>query len=136
MTLVADRPTTDNPTDTVRRTYIGKKGADGWPGVVRVLEESRTGSVNRPLRHRTGPRSHSPTGFSWGYGGSGPAETAHAILKDFFGQEPSSRLYQKFKFDVVAQWPQDQGWTLPDHAITTWLAGSGIHERDWIAERW
>lgn len=28
--------------------------------------------------------NHSPTGFNWGYGGSGPAETALSILVDFF----------------------------------------------------
>lgn len=65
---------------------------------------------------------HSPTGLNWGYAGSGPAQTALAILADHFGaaralrppkggtyREPADaagaraiRLHQPFKFAVVA----------------------------------
>lgn len=30
---------------------------------------------------------HSPTGLSWGYGGSGPADTARSLLIDHFGKD-------------------------------------------------
>lgn len=36
----------------------------------------------RALPLRLGVRNHSPTGFSWGYNGSGPAQLALAILCD------------------------------------------------------
>lgn len=45
---------------------------------------------------------HSPDGFQWGYGGSGPADTALSILTDCIGEEKASKHYQSFKFDFVA----------------------------------
>ena len=36
----------------------------------------------RPLNPRLDLWSHSPTGFEWGYGGSGPAQLALALLAD------------------------------------------------------
>ena len=36
----------------------------------------------RPLNPRLDLWNHSPTGFEWGYGGSGPAQLALAILAD------------------------------------------------------
>lgn len=49
--------------------------------------------------------NHSPTGFAWGYGGSGPAQLALAIL--LYAGVPKERavgLYQQFKWDHVANW--------------------------------
>lgn len=54
-------------------------------------------------------RNHSPSGFMWGYGGSGPAQLALAImLKTLKGSSSEYRIpdYQKFKFDVIAKLPQ------------------------------
>lgn len=54
---------------------------------------------------------HSPTGFNWGYGGSGPAQLALAILLDYYGDaQKAVRLHQRFKAAVVSQWPQEEGW--------------------------
>lgn len=56
-------------------------------------------------------RRHSPTGFSWGYGGSGPAQLALAILLHVLGRRDADetwpggdaeRLYQEFKFEHLA----------------------------------
>lgn len=58
-------------------------------------------------------RNHSPAGFNWGYGGSGPAQLALAILFDYYeDKEKALRLHQAFKFRVVAAWPQENGWTI------------------------
>ncbi len=40
---------------------------------------------------------HSPDGFEWGYGGSGPAELALNILALFVGEEKAYPLHQDFK---------------------------------------
>jgi hypothetical protein len=48
---------------------------------------------------------HSPTGFAWGYGGSGPAQLALAILLEVAGKDLALRHYQRFKWDYVSQWP-------------------------------
>ena len=52
-------------------------------------------------------RNHSPDGFNWGYGGSGPVQLALAICIKAFGVETASRVYQQFKRDVIAKLPQD-----------------------------
>ena len=49
---------------------------------------------------------HSPTGFEWGYQGSGPAELARAVLIAVVPEKPwvrQPRVYQQFKFDVIAR---------------------------------
>lgn len=51
-------------------------------------------------------RNHSPDGFQWGYGGSGPAQLALAILLEFFPRQQAEENYQDFKFDVIAGLPQ------------------------------
>lgn len=50
-------------------------------------------------------RNHSPDGFAWGYGGSGPAQSALAIcLHIFKNRHVAEALYQDFKSDYVAHW--------------------------------
>jgi hypothetical protein len=56
-------------------------------------------------------RNHSPTGFEWGYGGSGPAQLALALLVDALGDlERAQRCYQQFKWKVLAG--LQASWTL------------------------
>lgn len=58
-------------------------------------------------------RNHSPDGFNWGYGGSGPAQLALAILLDYYqDDEIALNLYQDFKFATVAKIPPDENWRL------------------------
>jgi hypothetical protein len=53
-------------------------------------------------------RNHSPSGFNWGYGGSGPAQTALAIcLEAFKDVHMAESLYQLFKWTYVSTWKQD-----------------------------
>jgi hypothetical protein len=53
-------------------------------------------------------RSHSPDGFEWGYGGSGPAQTALALVLDYTRDRTAAlALYQDFKFKIVANLPDD-----------------------------
>lgn len=51
--------------------------------------------------------NHSPDGFNWGYGGSGPAQLALGILL-FVGLTPDRavRLHQQLKWDLVCGLPQ------------------------------
>lgn len=66
------------------------------------------------------PNKHSPSGFNWGYGGSGPADLAYAILFDLYGEEVADLLYQQFKWDFIAVLPQGEGWTITESEITNW----------------
>lgn len=47
-------------------------------------------------------RNHSPSGFNWGYGGSGPAQLSLAVLLATCPAEIASKYYQSFKFNVIA----------------------------------
>ena len=56
--------------------------------------------------------NHSPDGFEWGYGGSGPAQLALAILAHHLSDdEQALGLHQRFKSLVIAGLPK-RGWTL------------------------
>jgi hypothetical protein len=54
-------------------------------------------------------RNHSPDGFNWGYGGSGPAQLALAIMLDQFG---SPECYQDLKWQVISKIPQGKDFRI------------------------
>lgn len=71
----------------------------------------------RPLNPRLDLWNHSPTGFEWGYGGSGPAQLALALLADCLGDDQQAvELHQEFKRQVVANL-DGSGWTMTSHEI-------------------
>lgn len=61
------------------------------------------GKELRPERSQK-VHNHSPDGFSWGYGGSGPAQLALAIVLELTGKKDG---YQEFKWNFVAGLPQE-----------------------------
>ena len=70
-----------------------------------------------PLPARLDLANHSPTGFEWGYAGSGPAQLALAILAHHLkDDEQAVALHQAFKFEVVAKLPKS-GWRLSAHDV-------------------
>ena len=50
--------------------------------------------------------NHSPDGFNWGYGGSGPAQLALALLMLVTDQKTAISYHQAFKWNFVAKLPQ------------------------------
>ena len=67
--------------------------------------------------------NHSPTGFEWGYGGSGPAQLALAILSHHLVDgERAVQLHQKFKWLVVSELPHS-GWVLTSQEIDSAVKG-------------
>ena len=78
--------------------------------------------ARRELNPRLDLRRHSPTGFDWGYAGSGPSQLALAILADHLhDDERALQLYQDFKWKVVTGF--DRGaWTLTAREIDAVLA--------------
>jgi hypothetical protein len=66
-------------------------------------------------------RNHSPDGFSWGYGGSGPAQLALALMLVFLPRHCAVKLYQDFKNEVIAKFPQDQDFDLASDDIRIWI---------------
>ena len=64
---------------------------------------------------------HSPSGFGWGDGGSGPAQLALAILLRATDRETAVAHYQTFKWDVIAKLPQAD-FSLHLAEVRDWLA--------------
>lgn len=76
--------------------YAGARGENGEIKVVRI----RNGR-QEPLRHLV---LHSPSGFEWGYSGSGPTDLARSIIADVTGDDnPLAALYQDFKRAFVTR---------------------------------
>ena len=48
--------------------------------------------------------NHSPDGFNWGYGGSGPSQLALGILNHKYGKDIALKYYQQFKWDFIVDW--------------------------------
>ena len=96
------------------RTYQGERTHDG--AIVSVTDDVPPRQRNLPLRLDLW--DHSPTGFEWGYGGSGPAQLSLALLADALGDdERAVSLHQPFKWEVVAKLPARENWTLTDEEI-------------------
>lgn len=92
-----------------------------------VLKDQCTGTVEnagqrQPLRPRNDLRDHSPDGFSYGYGGSGPAQLALALLADATGSDAiACSLYQQFKWHIVAAANRDEDFTINQKDILAWI---------------
>lgn len=65
-------------------------------------------------------RNHSPDGFNWGYGGSGPAQLALALLLHYMDKDKAVSLYQRFKWDVIAGLPQSD-FELDEAVVKDWI---------------
>lgn len=48
--------------------------------------------------------NHSPDGFAWGYGGSGPSQLSLAIMIKLFGKPYD---YHRFKWEHIATLPEE-----------------------------
>jgi hypothetical protein len=112
----------------VPKLYCGLAGKDTTDQIVGIAEIPRsdlqgggeTCVFTKELDPRFDLRNHSPTGFAWGYGGSGPAQLALAILADAYGDdEIAQELYQDFKWAFIAHLPQDKDWMISETAVIT-----------------
>ena len=96
------------------KTYRGKLTDDKVGGQKILVDE---GGTTYPLPHI---ERHSPDGFNWGYGGSGPADTALSILTDCLGKQVVPILYQNFKWAFVAGWGDE--FSITEKEIKDWVS--------------
>ena len=83
----------------------------------------------RDLPLRLDVVNQSPSGFEWGYLGSGPAPLALAILCDYLGEpQLAVRFCQEFQEEAVARW-KDEEWTLTEQALAEWFNKATRAER-------
>jgi hypothetical protein len=93
------------------KVYTGIRRYDGCTVTVNL----------NPLPARLDLANHSPTGFEWGYEGSGPSQTALAILADYLGDDREAlALYQEFKHRCVANLPH-HAWTLTGSTVKVFV---------------
>ena len=115
------------------KEYSGKR-EDGKAIVLVTVKEPMALAGRQHMRTRElkpdkslKVRNHSPSGFEWGYGGSGPAQLALAILLDLYpdrGDEWAEAQHQQFKFKVIGGLDKDS-WTLTEQDIEKAL-GEGV----------
>jgi len=70
---------------------------------------------------------HSPTGFEWGYAGSGPADLALNILSCFIAQKEAFALHQNFKSDFLVGMPKEGG-VITNASVRDWIAAHSRKE--------
>jgi len=76
----------------------------GYQQSGQAIVEKRPGQERLTPERSLALVNHSPSGFEWGYGGSGPAQLALALLLDYTGDEAFALdHYQEFKTEVVSQ---------------------------------
>jgi len=113
--------TDDRPCN--RKVYTGRRGPEGC--VVWAIDGN---GERKPLNPRQELRNHSPTGFEWGYGGSGPAQLALAILAER-NDDAALNLYQDFKWACIAQ-IRGANWSLSSEEIDSSLARLSEQQED------
>jgi hypothetical protein len=92
----------------------------GFPGQVAVSAGPRQWTALSP-RHDLA--NYSPSGFAWGYSGSGPAQLALALCVDALGDDARAlAIHQAFKFRVVAELSQRQGWDMTHDIVLGHIA--------------
>ncbi len=97
------------------KVYLGRNERTARGGFVVTVVDPKRGP--RPLAPRNDLINHSPNGFAWGYGGSGPAQLALALAADVLGDDKAAlRVYQDLKWDLIAKLPAE--WELTTHEIT------------------
>ena len=102
------------------KTIRGRK--TGIDCVVELTDEGYTTQLS--LKKSLRVVDHSPTGFQWGYRGSGPAQLAAAILNEITGDpELARQYYQFFKSDHVSHWGND--FEINEFQVRDWLRSVG-----------
>src|SRR5438874_1229560 len=108
--------------------FIGTRTADGRCEVVKTTDQGKT-----PLNPRLDLWNRSPTGFEFAYGGSGPAQTALAILAEATGNDRLAvALHQCFKWEFVARCPRE-GFEFSEREILEWVEREKVKLEPW---RW
>jgi|WetSurMetagenome_2_1015567.scaffolds.fasta_scaffold199575_2 hypothetical protein len=124
------------------KIYFGDRGDPNSGGPRQVFVNDGKGNVY-PLPH---VKKHSPDGFQWGYGGSGPADLALSILSDYFTEKvnwmndmsrffgrglqsekersdevkrAAERLYQAFKWAFIS--PAGEKLEIDEEQIGAWV---------------
>mgnify|MGYP000848299483 FL=1 len=87
-------------------------------GTVVVTSTRDRGKSETPLDPRFDLVRKSPTGFAWGFAGSGPHQLALALLADATGDDRVAlALMSPFAHRVLASIPADEPWSMSDTIV-------------------
>lgn len=101
-------------------------------GTVTPVTVTKDGAILSPAASQK-VWNHSPDGFQWGYGGSGPAQLALAICLDVTGDEHKAVvLHQHFKRDFVCGWGET--WEITSEEVEDWIETRAKELLDRISE--
>lgn len=112
------------------KQYQGVRTSPGYKALVYV-----DGELLSMLPSKMFVYDYAADSLEWGYGGSGPSQTAAAILYDFTRDaELTKKYHQNFKRAFIQQYDQDEGFTLLGVEIQLWLdrimqLNGGNHEQ-------
>jgi hypothetical protein len=97
--------------------FCGKRDEEGCQVIVVSTDGSKAS-----LPDRLDIANHSPTGFEWGYEGSGPAQLAIAMLAYVSDEDTARKHHQAFKREFVATLPKETPWVMGLHSVKQWIA--------------
>lgn len=101
------------------RFYKGTRDANDTCRV--IIEGEFEGPDAKQLPLRQDIQNHSVS-FEWGYGGSGPAQLALALLAHALGDDDRAlALHQLYKEEVVQSLPHNE-WLISRDGIIAWAA--------------
>lgn len=102
------------------KSYHVKRTDDGV--IVEVNEETVDRITTYVMHHDV---RHSPTGFEYGYSGSGPSDLARCILLDMgFAPNEVDQFYHAFKLDFISNREREsEGFIIYGDAIQLWWDG-------------
>jgi hypothetical protein len=101
------------------KTYFGRRNRTGTGR--NLVMVSVAGATSRMIGIKESQKvfNHSED-YDWGYGGSGPSQTALAILLDYLPKpEEALKLHQDFKWHFVSGW--DDNWQITGKEIDAWI---------------
>jgi hypothetical protein len=120
-----------NPREVLDSHMNGMCAKGRRPGDKYVLTHTPMGEVvtinGYPLDQCSEYVNHSALGFSWGYGGSGPAQLALALIVDAVGRpDVARRFYQDFKWAFISRLDSESNHEFTVGDVILWLGLVGF----------
>jgi hypothetical protein len=113
--------------------YDVKRLSDGTVVCIHVLIDEAGKEKREMIKHVD---RHSPDGFEFGYGGSGPSDLALSILSDFAktkyfrdNQDEAEKIedyYQNFKWHFIAGMSEPGGQITHDEILSWMIQGAPL----------
>lgn len=112
--------------------YLGLRDPEGTH--VMVIDTTSPLRLWRPLDPRFDLANHSPTGFEWGYGGSGPAQLALALASDALTRRGVAVLGAAWRDDALTRCATIDRIALATHQAVKEALVASLPRAQWILD--